>query len=342
MTRKNVRSAQPNASGETSSRTMYRSRTRSRTGLLYHRRVSRLSRCPTRTLLVGLAMLGAAALVTERPDAADPVDRLDQFRQLARSHASLGHGDAAESPDAYRDMYALLDEEIVESLGAGGLYASAGFLQDRLDAFGEAWGAAAVDVLRVGRLVVGAFQMSDAPGVNSVRVYGRLGGEAALLTTLFRECRPTVYPWSPAPNGAAQFVAGWEGPATGQGIRPLRLDLIRQQGDGVRVVWSTTDLFPDRLMARAYSVRGEEIRVRYELHYPGWTPGCDGQTEAEDVYRLAPAQSTLTRVSRQQHNAWHRDLHAAVARLFAALAEGDEPSLAALVPDAALRARLPA
>src|SRR2546426_8018129 len=141
MTRKNVRSAHPNASGETSSRTIYRSRTRSRTGLLYHRRVSRLSRCPTRTLLVGLAMLGAAALVTERPDAAGPADRLDQFRQLARAHASLGHGDADGSPDAYREMYALLDEEIVESLGTGGLYASAGFLQDRLGAVRGGLGA---------------------------------------------------------------------------------------------------------------------------------------------------------------------------------------------------------
>src|SRR2546428_10563646 len=143
MTRKNVRSAHPNASGETSSRTIYRSRTRSRGGLLSHGRVSGLSRCPPRTWPAGLAMLGAAALVTERPDAADPVDRLDQFRQLARSHASLGHGDAAESPDAYRDMYALLDEEIVESLGAGGLYASAGLPQDTLRAFGEAAGPAA-------------------------------------------------------------------------------------------------------------------------------------------------------------------------------------------------------
>src|SRR3989454_4094198 len=246
MTRKNVRSAQPNASGETSSRTMYRSRTRSRTGLLYHRRVSRLSGCPTRTLLVGLAMPGPGGPVPERPAPAGPVHRLHQFRQLARSHASLGHGDAAESPDAYRDMYALLDEEIVESLGAGGLYASAGFLQDRLDAFGEAWGAAAVDVLRVGRLVVGAFQMSDAPGVNSVRVYGRLGGEAALLTTLSREGRPTLYPWAPAPSGPPQFVVAWEGPATRQGIRPLRLDPIRRQSDRFLVQWSTTDLFPDR------------------------------------------------------------------------------------------------
>src|SRR2546428_14134173 len=113
-------------------------------------------------------------------------------------------------------MYALLDEEIGGRLGAGGPYASAAFLQDRLDAFGEAWGAAAVDVIRVGRLVVGAFQMSDAPGVNSVRVYGRLGGGAALLTTPFREGRPTVDPWAPAPSGAARVARAWEGLATGK------------------------------------------------------------------------------------------------------------------------------
>jgi hypothetical protein len=209
--------------------------------------------------------------VTERPDAAGPLDRLDQFRQLARAHSALGLGETDASPDAYRGMYALLDEEIVESLGTGGLYASTGFLQDRLDAFGEAWGAAAVDVLPVGRLVVGAFQLSEAPGVNSVRVYGRLGGEAALLTTLSREGRPTVYPWSPAPGGAAQFVAAWEGPVTGQGVRPLRLDLVRQQGDGVSVVWSTNDLFPDGLMARAYSSSTRSARATRGA-WPGWSP----------------------------------------------------------------------
>ena len=63
------------------------------------------------------------------------------------------------------------------------------------------WGNAAVDLVRVGRLMVGAFQMSDVPGANSVRVYGRLGGEAALLTTLSRDGRPTVYPWAAAPGG---------------------------------------------------------------------------------------------------------------------------------------------
>ena len=303
---------------------------------MYHRLVSRLSKRPTQRWLVGLALLGAATLVHERLAGAGPADRLDQFRELARSHSS-----ADGSPDAYREMYALLDEEIVESLGAGGLYASPAFLQDRLDAFGEAWGATTVDVLRVGRLVVGAFQMSDVPGANTVRVYGKLAGEAALLTTLSREGRPTVYPWAPGPGGAAQFVTAWEGPATGQAFRPLRLDLIRQQGDGVRVVWSTTDVFPDGLMARAYAVRGDEIRVRYELHYPGWTPGCEGQTESEDLFRASPETGALVRKSGRQLNGWHRELRATVARLFDALAAGDEASLAKLVTDAQIRRRLP-
>src|SRR5882724_1008142 len=340
MTRKNVNSAQANANGETSSRAMYRSRTGNRTSLLYHRRVSRLTGGMTRKLLAGLAMLGTAALLADRLDAAGPVDRLDQFRTLARAR-SLANGNADTSPDAYREIYALLDEEIVESLGTGGLYASTGFLQDRLDAFGEAWGAAAVDVVRVGRLMVGAFQMSDAPGVNSVRVYGRLGGEAALLTTLSRDGRPVVYPWAPAPGGAAQFVAAWEGPATGRGIRALRLDLVRQHGDDLRVVWSSSDLFPEALMVRAYSVRGGEIRVRYEPDYPGHTPGCEGQTEAEDVFRAAAGSGTLVRRTGREVNAWHRELRATVAQLFDALAAGDEASLTKLVGDPQIRRRLP-
>jgi len=292
-------------------------------------------------LLAGLAMLGTAALVTDRPDAAGPVDRLDQFRTLARAR-SMGSGSPDGSPDAYREMYALLDEEIVESLGTGGLYASTGFLQDRLDAFGEAWGAAAVDVVRVGRLMVAAIQMSDAPGVNSVRVYGRLGGEAALLTTLSREGRPTVYPWATAPGGAAQFVTAWEGPATGRGIRTLRLDLVRQHGDDLRVVWSSNDLFPDGLMARTYSVRGNEIRVRYEPQYPGRTPGCEGQTEAEDVFRTAAESGALVRRAGREINAWHRELRATATQLFEALAAANEATLTTLVPDPKLRRRLPA
>ena len=291
-------------------------------------------------MLAGLAMLGTVFL-TDRLDAAGPVDRLDQFRTLARARA-LGNGSADVSADAYREMYALLDEEIVESLGTGGLYASTGFLQDRLDAFGEAWGNAAVDLVRVGRLMVGAFQMSDVPGANSVRVYGRLGGEAALLTTLSRDGRPTVYPWAAAPGGASQFVTAWEGPATGRGIRNLRLELVRQHGDDLRVVWSSTDLFPEGLIVRTYSVRGDEIRVRYEPHYPGRTPGCEGQTEAEEVFRTAAESGTLVRRSRRELNGWHRELRATVSQVFGALEAGDEASLARLVADAQLRRRLPA
>jgi hypothetical protein len=291
-------------------------------------------------LLAGLAMLGAAALVTDRPDAAGPLDRLDQFRTLARAR-SLGNGAPDGAPDAYREMYALLDEEIVESLATGGLYASTGFLQDRLDAFGEAWGAAAVDVVPVGRLMVGAFQMSDAPGVNSVRVYGRLGGEAALLATLSREGRPTVYPWVAAPGGAAQFVTAWEGPATGRGVRSLRLDLVRQYGDDLRVVWSSNDLFPEGLMARTYSVKGSAIRVRYEPDYPGRVPGCEGQTEAEDVFSTASDSGTLVRRAAREINAWHRELRAAAAKIFDALAAGDEAALAKLVASPQTRLQLP-
>src|SRR5215467_1073383 len=111
MIRKNVSSAQLNAKGETSSRAMYRSRTGNRTSLLYHRRVSRLTLGGTRKFLAGLAMLGTAFLLTGRPDAAGPVDRLDQFRTLTRAR-SLGSGAPDASPEAYREMYALLDEEI--------------------------------------------------------------------------------------------------------------------------------------------------------------------------------------------------------------------------------------
>ena len=113
-------------------------------------------------------------------------------------------------------------------------------------------------------------------------------------------------------------------------------------GDGVRVVWSTAELFPDGLLARSYSVRPKEIRVRYELRYPGWTPGCEARTEAEDLYRLVPDTGVFARTSRTYHQPWHRELHATVWRLFEALGGGDQATLAELVPDATLRRRLPA
>ena len=305
-----------------------------------------MTRLRRRTLLTVLATLlvtiaATSTIAATRARAGREPDRLERFRELASSRLALGDLAEPDNPaEAYRDIYALLDDEIVESLASGGVFASPEFLQDRLDAFGEAWGGAQIRLARLGRLVVGAFRLTEAGGGNSVRVYGPLHDEAALLATLYREGRPSVTPLAGA--GEPQFLATWEGAASGRGTRPLRVDLVRAHADGVRVTWSTATLFPDGLHARAWVVRPGEIRLRYELHYPGWTPGCEGQTEQEDVYRLVPAQGTLTRVSRQQHNAWHRELHAAVTRLFTALAERDEQALATVVPDPALRASLPA
>jgi hypothetical protein len=269
-------------------------------------------------------------------------DRLERFRELVRTRLGLADVVDPDNPaEAYREIYALLDDEIVDSLASGGVFASTEFLQDRLDAFGEAWGGAQIRLARVGRVVVGAFRLSESGPGNSVRVYGRLRDEVGLLATMYREGRPGVIPLAAA-GDAPQFLAAWEGGVSGRGTRPLRLDVAHVQADGVRVTWSTAGLFPDGLYVRSWSVRPPEIRLRYELHYAGWTPGCDGQAEQEDVYRLVPAQGTVVRVSRHEHNAWHRELRTAAERLFVALAARDEAALAALVPDRELRARLPA
>lgn len=282
-------------------------------------------------LLVTLAAAGARA---ERAP-----DRLERFRELA---SRLAQGDLAEPAnpaDTYGDLYALLDDEIIESLASGGVFASPEFLQDRLDAFGEAWGSVQIRLVRLGRIVVGAFRLTDAGAGNTVRVYGRRRDEAALLATLHGEGRPSM---TPLAGAVSQFLVTWEAVPSGRGTRALRIDLVRAHADGVRVTWSTAGLFPDGLSVRAYTVSPPEIRVRYELRYPGWTPGCEGQTEQEDVYRLVPAQGTVARVSRRQHDVWHRELHAAAAQVFVALAGRDAAALAAVVPDPALRARLPA
>src|SRR6266705_1032006 len=260
MMRKNVKRAVLSANGGMSSRTMYRSRTRNLTALLYHSDVHRLSQLLAVALvLAALAGLGDAAF-----GASGVPDRLDRFRALA-----------------------LIWQGRVQT-GA----------ELTVDAFGGVWGGTTLGVVGVDHLVVGAFQLADATDVNTVRVYGRLHGEAALLGTLHREGRPVVHRAASAPGEAPQFVAAWEGAPSGRGTRALRLELARQVGDGVRVVWSTAELFPDGLLARSYSVRPKEIRVRYELRYPGWTPGCEARTEAEDLYRLVPDTGVFARTSR--------------------------------------------
>jgi len=297
----------------------------------------------TRTYLFAAALASVCLAVSVSVSAGRVPDRLERFRTLASDRLSAAQIlDAESAAEAYREAYALLDEEIDESLGSGGVFASAAFLQDRLDAFSDAWGGAAVRIVRLGQLTVGVFQLGERATANSVRVYGRLRDEAALLTTIAREGRPSLYPLSAGPGGIVQFLVAWDGVPSGRGGRPLRLDVARQHPEGVRVVWSSADVYPDGLVARSYAVRGSELRLRYELRYPGWVPGCEGQTEQEDVYRLTPASGAYARVTQRQYEAWHRELRAFAARLFTALADGDRRTVAGLVPDPRVRERLPA
>jgi hypothetical protein len=290
------------------------------------------------------AAAAVALLVVAVSAPAGPVpDRLDRFRELASDRLSAAQVlDAEAAADAYREAYALLDEEIVESLGTGSVFASIGFLQERLDAFSDAWGGAAVRLIRLGKFTVGVFQLGERANANSVRVYGRMRDEAALLTTLVREGKPTLYPLPPGAGGTVQFLVAWDGAQSGRGNRPLRLDVARQHGDGVQVVWSTANVYPEGLVARAYTVRGTDLRIRYELHYAGWVPGCEGQTEQEDVYRLSSASGVYGRVTQRQFDTWHRDLHASASRFFSALSSGDRRTVSTFVADPKVRDRLPA
>jgi hypothetical protein len=290
------------------------------------------------TTVAGCALLAATASAS-----AGALDRLDRFRAIAQTRLGLVQVvDAEQARETYREIFALLDDEVVESLASGGVFASLPFLQDRLDGFAEAWGGATLRLTRVGRLTVGAFQLGDGPDASSLRVYGPLRGEMGLLTALRRDGRPGVYPFPALRDGTAQFLVAWEGAPTGRGTRQLRLELLHERGEDVEIAWSTGDVFPGPLFVRDWRVRPGEVRLRYELHYPGWIPGCEHQTEQEDVFRSAPNGAALARTSQRQFDRWHQTLHRSVEDVLAALAAGNDAALASLVPDARVRERLPA
>jgi hypothetical protein len=267
-------------------------------------------------------------------------DRRERFHALAA--ARLGVVEVLEPDQAlavHAQLFALLDEEVVESLASGGVFASGPFLQERLDGFAELWGGASLRVHRLGALTVGAFHLGEGFGGSSVRVYGGVGGEAQLLAVFTRPGRATVHAMPAA--GPSTFLVAWEEPPTGRGTRALRVDLVHSEGSRVRVVWSTADEFAEPLMVRTWRIRGEELQVRYEVHYPGWVPGCQAQTEQEDVWRLAADGRRLVRVSRRHHQGWHRALHRTVGELLDALATGRSAVLSQLIPDERLRHRVP-
>jgi hypothetical protein len=281
---------------------------------------------------------------------AEPRDLLDQFRDLAsRSLGALeAYGADGDGADV-RPLYALIDEEVIESLDSGGPFASPMFIQGQLDGFAEAWGGVVLGVRAVvgpdarAPLLVGGFSLGTMGRTGSVRVYGRSAGAATLLSVSAWRGAPEVLEWLPTRRGEAQFLVRWTGETSGRGTRALRLDLWRQTGpDTVRVVWSTAEHFPGGLWVAGAEVTPGEVVLRYETRYPGWKPGCEEQTEQVDVYRYQPAAETLALARGHAVNGWHRELQSAVTRFFAALHDRDERTLAELVPDAAVRGRLPA
>ena len=191
-------------------------------------------------------------------------------------------------------------------------------------------------------LTVALYGLSGVEGPGSVRVFAGTGPEAALARTITHAGAPEAYPWPATRGGRAAARAGL-------GRRPRRLRALAARAsrsgacgrDGLARVWSTVEAFPDGLRAVGWRVGVGEIVLRYELHYPGWKPGCDGQAEQEEVLRHVPATDTVASARRQTFNAWHRDFAREVMRFFAAVETGDRRALAELVPDAALRARLP-
>ena len=279
--------------------------------------------------------------------AAGAADRLERFRALAAGDLAVAQLDGGSEVDrVVSELYALVDEEIVESLESGAPFSSIEFIQERLDGFAGAWGGAVFRVLRPaagpGRpsLTVAVLSLTGIAGSGSMRVYGRGPSGVLPLRSATYDGLPEVYPWPAARDGAPQWLMSWTGAASGRGVRPLRLELWRQRGGDATRAWSTADLFPDGLWASAVAVRRGEISVRYELRYPGWKPGCDGQTEQEDTYHIAGELPALAR--RQIVNGWHRDLGTAVDRFFAALGGRDARRLSELVPDPRVRSRLPA
>src|SRR6266542_5694442 len=91
---------------------------------------SRMRAAGVLTLLLALAATAIAA-------AARPDDRRERFQELARRYAEAPDPEASAA--LLGALFATVDEEIVENLAAGGPFASAAFLQDRLEAFSDAW-----------------------------------------------------------------------------------------------------------------------------------------------------------------------------------------------------------
>jgi hypothetical protein len=292
--------------------------------------------CPLTAILVTWAFVSVAC-------ATDALERRERFNDVALRYAATPDREA--SADILAELLALVDDEVVDNLKTGEPFASAAFIQDRLGAFGEDWGGASFAVDQPERggsdaitLVLVTVTSGEPRG--ALRMYRRDGGVVTVAASSLNDGAPSLDAWPRSGAGATQVLVSWLGTPTGRGSRPLQLELWRLGAPGGPTrVWSSAETFPDGLWSIDFTVARGQIKVRRELHYPGWTPGCAGQSEEEDV--LGPARAGVALLRRRVDNAWHREVHAAMTRLLGALATGDSRALADLVPSPSLRARLP-
>lgn len=292
-----------------------------------------------------LAAAWLAVLAVVAPAGAQ--DRLERFRALAREQLATA-ADAAERERVVGRLYELVDAEVLDSLHGGGPFAAPAFIRERLDALMEAWGGVTLRMLRVpgagGRapLTVGLYTLSGPDGSGALRFYSGEGPEAKLAGASFHGGQLEAQVWPAGADRVLRVLALWGGAPAGQGARPLRAELWEARDRGrVERAWTSATEWPEGFRVSGWRTQPGELVVRSQPHYPGWKPGCPGQTEQEDHYRLTAAGG-LAVARRQVTDTWHRELGAAADRLFHALAARDAAAVARLVPARSVRARLPA
>ena len=292
-----------------------------------------------RGVLVAAVLAGVA---TPSP----AVDRLEHFLTVARDRLAVAV-DGVERERAVGELYEVVDAEVLDSLRGDEPFSALGFIRERLDAMTDSWGGATLRVLRIpaagGRvpLTLGLYSLTGVEGSGSLRVYAGTGPGAVLAASSTHDGLLDVRVWPAGADRVARVLAVWSGPATAHGERSLHAELWEgRERDRVARAWSTATQWPEGLRVSDWRTQSGALVVRYEPRHPGWKPGCADQLEHEDHYRLT-AGGGLALARRQVSNGWHRELGAATARFFRALAEDDPRTLGLLVPAPAVRARLP-
>jgi len=125
-----------------------------------------------------LAALFALSL-TSLADAAESEDRRERFKELARRYVETTAPVSATA--LLSEIFALADAEVLDNLSTGGPFASAAFIQERLEGFAEEWGGATFRILQPqGRaqntltFVLGTMTRGEPRA--SLRIYARAPG----------------------------------------------------------------------------------------------------------------------------------------------------------------------